>query len=89
VPIIDKEFIVSKSRMKLWAGLAITAFVLFVWIGVTLAYVLLSPTLAEWTMIVTAAAVTTEVAVWAGATILGISALQRVWGWIRLRRPHR
>lgn len=76
-----------KSRMKLWAGLAIMAFVLLVWVAVMLVYILRHPTLAEWTLIVTAAAVATEVAVWVGAAILGISALQRVWGWIRLRRP--
>lgn len=75
-----------KSGMKLLIGLAALALVLVAWTGVALAYFLFDPTLAQWTVIVTIAAVATEVAVWIGAAILGISALQRLRRWTRLRR---
>jgi hypothetical protein len=37
-------------------------------------------------MIIAVAALATELALWVGAAVLGITALQRVRGWMRLRR---
>ena len=56
------------------------------WTGAALALLLFDPTLAQWALIVTVAAVATEVALWIGVALLGFTALDRFRGWARLRR---
>ena len=73
-----------KSK-KLLIGLAALTLVVLAWTAVLLTYVLFDPTLAQWTLVVTIAAIATEVAAWVGAAILGITALQRCSAWFRLR----
>ena len=71
---------------RLLSGLVLLALVLLVWAGVFLSWALFDASLAQWTLIVTAAAVATEVAIWIGAALLGFTALQRFSAWRRLRR---
>lgn len=60
---------------------------MLVWTGALLAFLLLKPTLAQWTLIVTAAAIMSEIALWIGVALLGLTALNRFRIWTRLRRP--
>ena len=73
------------GKKKLIAA-GLLAFVVLVWVGVAAAFVLLEPNLAQWTMIVTAAAVASEAAMWVGAVLLGIEAIQRLRARMRFRR---
>lgn len=74
------------NRRKLVAGIAALALVTTAWLGAFLAWLLLDPSLAQWTLIVTIAAVSTEVALWIGAVVLGITAIQRLRDRFRLFR---
>jgi hypothetical protein len=67
-------------------ALALLAFVALVWIGVAASLLLLEPSLAQWTLIVTAAALASEGAMWVGAVLLGIEAIARLRAKFRLRR---
>lgn len=73
-----------KSK-KMLAALLI-GLVVMVWAGAFLALVLFKPNLAQWTAIVTACALISEVAMWAGVALLGVTALDRFRIWSRLRR---
>ena len=73
------------GKKKLLAA-ALLGLVILAWSGAAAAFFLLEPTLAQWTMIVTACAVATEGALWAGAVLLGIEAIQRLRARIWLRR---
>ena len=57
-------------------AIILVAFVVASWIGVGAFYVLARPGVAQWTLAVTAAAVVTEVAFWAGAAHFGLRALK-------------
>jgi hypothetical protein len=76
-------------RFRRLAALGALAIVLLAWIGVAASWFLLHPSLAQWTLIVTAAALVTEAMLWVGAALLGIAAFARVRGWLRLRRGPR
>jgi hypothetical protein len=65
---------------------ALLAFVVLAWIGVAASLWLLEPSLAQWTLIVTAAALASEGAIWVGAVLLGIEAFARLRAKFRLRR---
>ena len=74
-----------KSK-KLLIGIGLLGLVVLAWTGALLALLLFNPTLAQWTLIVTVAAVVTEVAMWLGVALLGLTALNRFRIWARLRR---
>lgn len=73
-----------KSK-KLLVGAALVGLVVLAWTGPLLAFLLLDPTLAQWTLIVTAAAIVSEIALWIGVALLGLTALDRFRIWARLR----
>lgn len=73
-----------KSK-KLLIGACLVGLVVVAWTGALLAFLLLHPTLAQWTLIVTAAAIVSEVAMWMGVALLGLTALNRFRIWERLR----
>lgn len=74
----------TKSKKTLAALLV--GIVVLVWVGAFLALLLFKPNLAQWTAIVTAGALISEVAMWAGVALLGVTALDRFRIWTRLRR---
>lgn len=74
------------NRRKLFAGIAALALVTTAWLGAFFAWLLLDPGLAQWTLIVTIAAIATEIALWIGAVVLGITAIQRLRERFRLFR---
>lgn len=74
-----------KSKRLLIAAGAI-ALALLGWVGAALVFLLFEPTLAQWTLTVTVAAVLSEIALWIGVAVLGISALQRLRLWNQFRR---
>ncbi len=74
-----------KSK-RLLIGAFLVGLVVLAWTGVFLVWLLLSPTLAQWTLAVTAAAIVSEFAMWIGVALLGITALDRFRIWTRLRR---
>lgn len=59
-------------------GFGLLALVLLTWLAVAAAYFLLAPTTAQWTVMVTVAAVITEASMWIAIAWLGFSALRRV-----------
>ena len=73
-----------KSRKSI-AAAALVGIVVLVWAGAFLALVLVKPNLAQWTAIVTVCAVISEIAMWAGVALLGVTALDRFRIWSRLR----
>ncbi|MDQ8757970.1 hypothetical protein RCO27_17225 [Sphingosinicella sp. LHD-64] len=70
---------------KLLIGAGLLGLVILAWTGALIAFLLLKPTLAQWTLIVTMAAIVTEVAMWIGVALLGFTALDRFRIWARLR----
>ncbi|MEZ0244378.1 MAG: hypothetical protein ACAH11_13455 [Sphingomonas sp.] len=73
-------------RFRRLAAIGMLAILVLAWAGAAAAWYLLDPGLAQWTLIVTAVALVTEVTLWVGAALLGIAAFARVRGWLRLRR---
>jgi len=73
------------GKKKLIAAGAI-ALVALAWLGVGAALLFFEPTLAQWTLIVTAAAVATEAAMWIGAVLLGIEAIGRLRARLRFKK---
>lgn len=73
-----------KSK-KLLIGAGLLGLVVLAWTGALFAFLLLDPTLAQWTLIITAAAIVSEVAMWIGVALLGLTALNRFRIWARLR----
>lgn len=73
-----------KSK-KLLIGAGLVGLVILVWAGAFLALILFKPNLAQWTLIVTAAAIVSEIAMWIGVALLGLTALNRFRIWTRLR----
>ena len=67
-------------------GAAAIALVVLVWAGAAATLLLFEPTLAQWTIIVTVAALATEAALWVGAVLLGIEAIGRLRARMRFRR---
>ncbi|MEX0341879.1 MAG: hypothetical protein AB3N06_04775 [Erythrobacter sp.] len=65
-----------KTKKKLTAAMLVAA-VLLTWIGAIAAIQLLDPTIAQKTIILTFAAIVSEVALWIGVALLGITALDR------------
>ena len=74
-----------KGKKKLIAAAAI-ALVVLAWTGAAVSLLLFEPTLAQWTIIVTVAALATEAALWVGAVLLGIEAIGRLRARMRFRR---
>ena len=68
--------------------LAASALALLVcgWAAVAVGALVYEPSGTQWVMIVTFAAVATEVALYIGAALLGIEALQRARNWLRFWR---
>ena len=77
-----------KSK-KLLIGACLVGIVVLAWTGALLAFLLIKPTLAQWTLIVTAAAIVSEVAMWIGVALLGLTVLDRFRIWSRLRGSRR
>lgn len=74
-----------KSK-KVLIGALLLGLVVLAWTCVFLVWLLFSPTLTQWTLAVTAAAIVSEVAMWIGVALLGITALDRFRIWTRLRK---
>lgn len=74
-----------KSK-KVLIGALLLGLVVLAWTGVFLVWLLFSPTLTQWTLAVTAAAIVSEVAMWIGVALVGITALDRFRIWTRLRK---
>jgi Sec-independent protein secretion pathway component TatC len=74
---------------KLMIGASLLGLVILAWTGALIAFLLLKPTLAQWTLIVTTAAIVTEIAMWIGVALLGLTALNRFRIWARLRGTRR
>lgn len=62
----------KKVAVKLLAAIVVLS-----WAAVAAFYFLGKPSLAQWTLAVTGAAVITEIAFWVCALMLGVSAIQR------------
>ena len=73
------------KNKKLIAALLL-GLVVVVWAGAAAALILFEPSLVQWTLIVTVAAVATEGAMWVGAVLLGIEAIRRVRARLWMRR---
>ena len=73
-----------KSK-KLLFGAGLLAIVVLYWTGAVLALLLLKPTVAQWTLIVTTGAILSEIAMWIGVALLGFTALNQFRIWTRLR----
>lgn len=73
-----------KSK-KLLIGACLLGIAALVWIGAVLALLLLDPTIAQWTLIVTGSAIVSEIAMWIGVALLGLTAFDRFRIWSRLR----
>ena len=74
-----------KSK-KLLIGAGLVGIVILAWTGALVAFLLIKPTLAQWTLIVTAAAIVSEVAMWIGVALVGLTAFERFRIWSRLRK---
>lgn len=75
----------NNSRRKLIAAILVAALVL-AWAGVLGASLLLDLGKGQKLAMVVGLAVVTEAALWIGGVVLGIAALRRIRGWLRLRR---
>ena len=75
------------NEKKKLIAFGLLGLVVLVWAGAAASLVLFEPTIAQWTLIVTAAALATEAALWIGAVLLGIEAIQRLRARLRLKRP--
>lgn len=73
-----------RDRKKLIAAVVVGALVL-AWVGVVGASLLLDLSKGQKVAMVVGLAVVTEVALWVGGVLLGITALARIHGWLRLR----
>ena len=73
-----------RDRKKLIAAIVVGALVL-AWVGVIGASLLLDLSRGQKLAMVLGLAVATEVALWVGGVLLGITALARIHGWMRLR----
>ncbi len=74
------------NRNKKLIAVALLGLVVLVWAGAAAALFLFEPSIAQWTLIVTAAALATEGAMWVGAVLLGIEAIRRVRSRLWMRR---
>ena len=77
-----------KSK-KLLIGAGLVGLVVLAWTGALIALLLFKPSLAQWTLIVTAAAIVSEIAMWIGVALLGLTMLDRFRIWSRLRGSRR
>ncbi len=64
------------TKKKLLAG-TLVGTVILTWVGVVIALRLFDPSMAQKTLIVTVAAIISEVALWIGVALLGITALDK------------
>ncbi len=74
------------SRNKKLIAALLLGLVVLVWSGAAAALILFEPSLAQWTLIVTIAALVTEGAMWVGAVLLGIEAIRRLRARLWMRR---
>ena len=65
-------------QRKRLIGFATLALVVAAWVGAFLVWLLLDPTLKQWTLTMGVVAVATEIGLWVGAAILGVSVIQRL-----------
>lgn len=75
-----------RYRKKLIAAAVVGALIL-AWVGVLGAALVLDLSKSQKVAMVVALAVATEVALWVGGALLGITALARIHRWLRLRAP--
>lgn len=75
----------SRDRKKLIAAIVVVTLIL-AWAAVIGASLLLDLGKGQKVAMVVALALATEAALWIGGVLLGITALQRIHGWLRLRR---
>jgi hypothetical protein len=68
------------------AVLGVAALIFLPWPTLAAAWLILDPGLTEWTMMVAAAAVTTEAGLYLGAVVLGVSSFRRIRNRLRFRR---
>lgn len=73
-----------KSRKTL-LGAGLLGLVILTWVAIFSARFLFDPTVPQWVMLVTVGAIVTEVALWVGVALLGLTALNRFRIWERLR----
>lgn len=73
-----------RDRKKLIAAIVVGALVL-TWVGAIGASLLLDLSKGQKLAMALGLAVATEVALWVGGVLLGITALARIRGWMRLR----
>ncbi len=73
-----------RDRKKLIAVIVLGALVL-AWVGVIGASLLLDLSKGQKLALILGLAVATEVALWVGGVLLGITALARIHDWMRLR----
>jgi hypothetical protein len=65
------------NTKKKMLAVGLVSIVALTWLGVFVALRFFEPSLAQKTLIITVAAVISEVALWIGAAVLGITALNR------------
>jgi hypothetical protein len=63
----------SKSVIALITLVVVVA----AWVGLVVFYLLVKPSIAQWTVAVTAVALLTEGAMWVGAALIGATVLQK------------
>lgn len=79
-------------QRKRLIGFATLALVIAAWIGAFLVWLLFDPTLKQWTLTMGVVAVATEIGLWVGAAILGVSVIQRLrnrWSLTAMMRGRR
>jgi len=72
------------DKKKLIAAIVVGVLIL-AWVGVIGVSLLLDLSKGQKVAMVVALAVATEIALWVGGVLLGITALARIHGWLRLR----
>ena len=77
-----------RDRKKMIAAIVVGGLIL-TWTGVVVASLLLDLSKGQKVAMVLGLAVATEIALWVGGALLGITALARIRGWLRLRRSGR
>lgn len=66
--------------------IAVLGLLVLPWIGVAIVWLLFEPTAAHWVLVITAAAVATEIGLYVGAALLGLSAFERIRNRLHLGR---
>lgn len=75
-----------RYNMKKLAGIAAIGLLAVTWGAMLVIGLFFEPSTTTWVAIVTAAALATEIAMWIGASIAGITVFQKIRDRLRLRR---